>query len=210
MPCHAMPCHTISYHIISNHITAQHSTAQHNTACHVMSCHVMSCHVISYHIISYHIILYSWYHSYLIPWQFTYKLKWLCLHALNYSYNVWITYGSDIKTNDQFFIETRITRNKTCWRHAGHKCTPQMPQSARLTNVILLQPLQWRHNGCDDVSNHQPRDYLPNRLFRQRSKKTSKLRVTGPCEGISQVTGEFPAQKASNAENVYIWWRHHD
>ena len=24
-----------------------------------------------------------------------------------------------------------------------------------------------------------------------------------------QVTGEFPAQKASNTENVYIWWRHH-
>ena len=23
-------------------------------------------------------------------------------------------------------------------------------------------------------------------------------------------TGEFPAQMASNAENVSIWWRHHD
>ena len=22
--------------------------------------------------------------------------------------------------------------------------------------------------------------------------------------------GEFPAQRASNAENVSIWWRHHD
>ena len=26
----------------------------------------------------------------------------------------------------------------------------------------------------------------------------------------SPVTGEFPAQMASNAENVSIWWRHHD
>ena len=25
----------------------------------------------------------------------------------------------------------------------------------------------------------------------------------------SPVTGEFPAQRASNAENVSIWWRHH-
>ena len=25
----------------------------------------------------------------------------------------------------------------------------------------------------------------------------------------SLVTGEFPAQMASNAENVSIWWRHH-
>ena len=41
------------------------------------------------------------------------------------------------------------------------------------------------------------------------SKKTSKLRVTGLCEGNSPVTGEFPAQRASNADNVSIWWRNH-
>ena len=46
-------------------------------------------------------------------------------------------------------------------------------------------------------------------LFRRRSKKTSKLRVTGLCEGNSSVTGEFPAQRASKAENVSIRWRHH-
>ena len=28
--------------------------------------------------------------------------------------------------------------------------------------------------------------------------------------GILPETGEFPAQMASNAENVSIWWRHHD
>ena len=47
-------------------------------------------------------------------------------------------------------------------------------------------------------------------VFRRRSKKTSKLRVTGLCVGNSQVTNEFPAQRASNAENVSIWWRYHD
>ena len=40
-------------------------------------------------------------------------------------------------------------------------------------------------------------------------KKPSKLRVTGLCAGNSQVTGEFPAQRASNEENVSIWWRYH-
>ena len=30
------------------------------------------------------------------------------------------------------------------------------------------------------------------------------------CVGNSPGTGEFPAQMASNAENVSIWWRHHD
>ena len=70
--------------------------------------------------------------------------------------------------------------------------------------------LQWRHNEQDDVSNHQPHDCLLKCLFRRISKKTSKLRVTGLFEGNSPGTGEFPAQRASNAENVSIWWRHHD
>ena len=70
-------------------------------------------------------------------------------------------------------------------------------------------PLQWRHSERVGVSNHQSRDCLLNRLFRRRSKKTSKLRVTGLCAGNSPVTGEFPAQRASNAENFSIWWRHH-
>ena len=70
-------------------------------------------------------------------------------------------------------------------------------------------PSQWRHNGRDGVSNHQPHDCLLNRLSRRRSMKTLKLRVTSLCAGDSPVTGEFPAQTTSNAENVSIWWRHH-
>ena len=69
--------------------------------------------------------------------------------------------------------------------------------------------LQWRHNERDSVSNHQPYDCLFNCLFRRRSKKTSKLRATGLCMGNSPVTSEFPTQRASNAENISIWWRHH-
>ena len=60
-----------------------------------------------------------------------------------------------------------------------------------------------RHNGRDGVSNHQPHDCLRNRLFGRRSKKSSKLCVTGICvgnKGNSPVTGEFPAQMASNTE----------
>ena len=44
--------------------------------------------------------------------------------------------------------------------------------------------LQWRHNGRDGVPNHQPHDCLLNRLFRCKSKKTSKLRVTGICASL--------------------------
>ena len=38
--------------------------------------------------------------------------------------------------------------------------------------------------------------------LRRRSKKISKFHVTGLCARNSPVTGEFSAQKASNAENV--------
>ena len=46
-------------------------------------------------------------------------------------------------------------------------------------------------------------------VYSDADQRTIKLRVTGLCAGNSTVTGEFPAQKASNAENVYIWWHHH-
>ena len=46
---------------------------------------------------------------------------------------------------------------------------------------LMAFPLQWRHNERDGVSNHQPYHCLHNRLFRRRSKKTSKLLVTGLC-----------------------------
>ena len=69
--------------------------------------------------------------------------------------------------------------------------------------------LRSRHNERNSVSKDQPHDCLLNHLFTRRSKKTSKLRVTGFCAGNSPETGEFPAQRASNAENSSIWRRHH-
>ena len=76
------------------------------------------------------------------------------------------------------------------------------------SDSIRIVQLQWRNNGRDGVSNHQPQHCLLNRLIGRRSKRTSKLRVTGLCEGNSPVTGDFSAQMASNAENVSICWRH--
>ena len=73
-----------------------------------------------------------------------------------------------------------------------------------------MTSLQWRHNVHDGVPNHLPHDCVYSRLFRRRSKKTWKLRVTDLCTGNSPETGEFPLQRAINAENVSIWWRHHD
>ena len=37
-------------------------------------------------------------------------------------------------------------------------------------------------------------------FYKTQIKNTPNLRVTGLCEGNSPVTGEFPAQRASDAE----------
>ena len=71
--------------------------------------------------------------------------------------------------------------------------TPKDPMAARITGSIFGTTFQWRHNESDGVSNHRCLDCLLNPLFRRRSKKTSRLRVTGLCEGKSPMTGEFPA-----------------
>ena len=95
--------------------------------------------------------------------------------------------------------------------------TPKFPTTADAATTTQadspsysITALQWRHNEHRGVSNHQPHDCLLDRLFKRRSKNTSKLRVNGFCVGNSPVTGEFPAQRASNAQNVSIWWRHHE
>ena len=90
-------------------------------------------------------------------------------------------------------------RCRHCWVGADTTAEQTGPWSSLL----------WRHNWCRDVSNHRRLDCLFNRLFRRRSKKISKLCVTGLCEGNPSVTGEFSSQRASNAENASIWWRHH-
>ena len=109
-----------------------------------------------------------------------------------------------------------VSRRMRLLTHASVVQLTVIDVGAWLSNYIILiqinviaHPLRWRHNGRDRVSNHQPHDCLLNRLFRCRSKKTPKLRVTGLCAGNSPGTGEFPAQMASNAENVPISWRHH-
>ena len=53
------------------------------------------------------------------------------------------------------------------------------------SDLRYVSSLHWRHNDLDGVWNHQPHVCLLNRLFRRRSKKTSKLRVTVLCVGNS-------------------------
>ena len=74
--------------------------------------------------------------------------------------------------------------------------------------MLVSYTLEWLYNEHNGVSNHRLYDCLFNSLLRLSSKKTSKTCVTGLCNGNPPVTGGFPSQRACNAENVSIWWRH--
>ena len=60
-------------------------------------------------------------------------------------------------------------------RHRRHKLSRDWGKRMRL---------QWRHNGRDGVSNHQPHDCLLNRLFRRRSKKYQSSASLASVRGI--------------------------
>ena len=60
---------------------------------------------------------------------------------------------------------------------------------------------------CHVVSNHRSSDYLFDSLCGPTSKRNTLLAL---CEGNSPVTGEFPAQRTSNAAKASIWRRHYD
>ena len=98
-------------------------------------------------------------------------------------------------------------KNKSISDSQYHGCW--WPGNTRLQMAKGPKALQWRYNERNDVLNHRRLVCLFNRLFKPDKKKMSKLRITGLCEGNSAVTGEFPARRASNAENVSNWWRHH-
>ena len=114
-----------------------------------------------------------------------------------------------LKVDDSNLIPPHLWQ-KQFWQHKSHSVFHPTFMICILKYWFKMPcPLRWGHRGRDGDSNHQPHDCLLNRLFGCRSKKTSKLRVTGLCVGNSPVTGEFPEQMASNAENISIWWRHH-
>ena len=107
--------------------------------------------------------------------------------------------------NGEKIVLKRMNASILCMTFDNLLINPSMHSGSTRWN----KSLQWHHNDCDGVSNHQRLDYLLNRLFRHRSKKTSKLRITGICEGTPPVIGGYPSQTNSNTENVSIWWRHY-
>ena len=83
---------------------------------------------------------------------------------------------------------------------------PSSPVSRSYSNITMTS---WSDDDHDSVSNHQPHGCLLNRLFRQIKEKIKAPRHWPLC-GEFTGAGEFPTQRASCAENVSIWWRHHE
>ena len=120
------------------------------------------------------------------------------------------------------FVRSTQTTNKVesvlmPWRHRVGRFSAMYTRKRNVQcwkNIEIYHPrwnvtmtLKWRHNERDCFPNLGHLDCLFNHLFLRRSKKTSKLRLTGFCDGNSPVTGEFSVRRASNAEKVSIWWR---
>ena len=100
--------------------------------------------------------------------------------------------GLVMQSTDDFFIvslNNPLTK-QGCLSSETSWCLYESLQSLHCLSLISLQ---WRHNECAGVSNHWRFDCLLNCLFRRRSKKTSKLGVTGICEDKPPVTDEFLA-----------------
>ena len=131
----------------------------------------------------------------------------LCYIAILKHYFIWYVFIITMRIWIYVYLCYKRCLNLESWIY--HVCIGIHFADKVVLILSFHNPLHWRHNEYVGVSNHQLHGCLFIRLLRRRSKKTSKLRVTGLCAGNSPGTGEFPAQMASYAENVSIWWRHH-
>ena len=93
----------------------------------------------------------------------------------------------------------RMSRVPNVTNVVSHRALVGERQKWFCQTYVFSLTLEWCHNERNVVSNRQPHDCL--------------LYIKAPrhwfCEGNSPVTCEFTAERASNAENVSIWWRHH-
>ena len=100
----------------------------------------------------------------------------LVIYIENFRQNIFLNENKDIF----IYISETVTSSTPPKPNLNKSLTNESCRD-EVISCFLNQSLQWRHNGRDSISNHQPRDCLLNRLFRRKSKKTSKLRVTGHC-----------------------------
>ena len=99
-----------------------------------------------------------------------FSYKWPLMHW--YIYRWFIKHATVADEYSKRFAQTYISAHRR-W----------IQRILRQVHRVHRVTLQWRHNEYNGVSNHRRLYYLFRRMFMRRSKKTSKLLVTGLCEG---------------------------
>ena len=131
-----------------------------------------------------------------------------------------MTSSVDIPPNVELYVFLAVSLNKLLNKESScrwfetpsskkyTRCCCALSCCGHISTAYQIFALQWRHNERDGVSNHLTIVYSTVYLGANQ-RKHKKIRITGLCAGNSPMTGEFLTQKASNAENVSIWWRYH-
>ena len=106
------------------------------------------------------------------------------------SVSFWVSYNPRYYNSFILRISSCIdSRGYDCWNipnNYKHYCDVMM--ASQITSLTIVYSIV--HSGADQRK-HQSSAWL------------AFVRENSP------VSGEFPAQRARNAENVSIWWRHH-
>ena len=73
----------------------------------------------------------------------------------------------------------------------------------------MSSDISWHHMAIKDILAHN--QYIMAKVVAVLSKSETTCigKPHSNMPKLLQVTSEFPAQRASNAGNVSIWWRHH-
>ena len=155
-------------------------------------------------------------HEFILPLGHNFYLGIVWYHWFNDNSQSYVDYIYFLHSNHQNmnFSMCRQHRQHTVffWRHSASIIFISVGLCYGLTAIqhqaiTLANPLQWRHNDHDSVSNHQPRGCLLNRLFRRRSKKISKLRITGLC--VKKSPGPVNSLHKGPVTRKMFVWRHH-
>ena len=115
----------------------------------------------------------------------------------HYTYCIYILFGLTAKETLELGIMGSLWEKST-----GHQWNLSQkannPEWASMSSTIMTEQKVFISNHYSDVI-----------MATMASQITSLTIVYSIGVGNSPVAGEFPAQRASNAENVSIWWRHH-
>ena len=107
--------------------------------------------------------------------------------------------------SDAIPLVPAINLPRGIWDNRPHQSTVERGRCVYIP-AIAECIIQCSHKERNGVSNHRHLDLYSTVCSGADQRKHQSTACL--CKGNSPVTGEFPAQRVNNAENVSIWWRH--